>query len=146
MKFDKDIVEQVLCDYPEIDMSTRVKIINDIEREVEQNKPEREKNPKKQFVAIAVTDNEEIEEVPMFMVQIEEGDDHNTIIDRITHATAEHNNTPKGEKFPIDTLGGALQETKRKFITEKKVWVKTKEPVIIVRTDTNKLTFPTGNE
>jgi len=146
MKFDKDIVEQVLCDYPEIDMSTRVKIINDIEREVEQNKPEREKNPKKQFVAIVVTDNEEIEEVPMFMVQIEEGDDHNTIIDRITHATAEHNNTPKGEKFPIDTLGGALQETKRKFITEKKVWVKTKEPVIIVRTDTNKLTFPTGDE
>ncbi len=146
MKFDKDIVEQVLCDYPEINMSTRVKIINDIEREVEQNKPEREKNPKKQFVVLAVTDNEEIEEVPMFMVQIEEGDDHNTIIDRITHATAEHNNTPKGEKFPIDTLGGALQETKRKFITEKKVWVKTKEPVIIVRTDTNKLTFPTGDE
>ena len=144
MKIDKDIVEQVLCDY--IDMATRIKIINDIEREVEQNKPEREKNPKKQFVGIAVTDNPDFEEVPFFLVQIEEGDDHNTIVDRITHATAEHNNTPKGEKFPIDTLGGALQETKRKFITEKKVWVKTKEPVIIVRTDTNKLTFPTGDE
>lgn len=141
MKIDKDIVEQVLCDY--IDMATRVKIINDIEREVEQNKPEREKNPKKQFVAIAVTDNPDFEEVPLFIAQIEEGDDHNTIIDRITHATAEHNNTPKGQKFPIDTLGGAMQETKRKFITEKKVWIKSKEPVIIVRSNDNKLNFPT---
>jgi hypothetical protein len=141
MKIDKDIVEQVLCDY--IDMATRVKIINDIEREVEQNKPEREKNPKKQFVAIAVTDNPDFEEVPLFIAQIEEGDDHNTIVDRITHATAEHNNTPKGQKFPIDTLGGAMQETKRKFITEKKVWIKSKEPVIIVRSNDNKLNFPT---
>lgn len=144
MKIDKDIVEQVLCDY--IDMATRIKIINDIEREVEQNKPEREKNPKKQFVGIAVTDNPDFEEVPFFLVQIEEGDDHNTIVDRITHATAEHNNTPKGQKFPIDTLGGAIQETKRKFITDKKVWVKSKEPVIIVRVDSNSLSFTTDGE
>ena len=144
MKIDKDIVEQVLCDY--IDMATRIKIINDIEREVEQNKPEREKNPKKQFVGIAVTDNPDFEEVPFFLVQIEEGDDHNTIVDRITHATSEHNNTPKGQKFPIDTLGGAIQETKRKFITDKKVWVKSKETVIIVRVDSNSLSFTTDGE
>ena len=144
MKYDKDVVEQVLCDY--LDMGERIKALSEIEIQSMENKPEREKNPKKQSVVIAVTDNPEFEEVPLFWVQIEEGDDHNTIIDRITHATAEHNNTPKGEKFPIDTLGGALQETKRKFITEKKVWVKTKEPDIIVRVDTNKLTFPTGDE
>lgn len=79
------------------------------------------------------------------MVQIEEGDDHNTIVERITHATAEHNNTPKGTKFPIEILGAAMGETKRKFITEKKVWVKTKEPAIIVRTDSNQLSFPSGD-
>lgn len=146
MKIDKEIIEQVLSDYPQIDMSTRVKIIKDIEREAEESKPEREKNPKKQYVAVAITSNKAFEEVPLYVVQIEEGDDHNMIIDRITHATAEHNNTPKGTKFPIETLGGAMEETKRKFITEKKVWVKTKEPIIIVRSDSNQLSFPTEDE
>jgi hypothetical protein len=141
MKIDKDIVEQVLCDYPQIDMATRVKIISDIEREAEENKPEKEKQPKKQFVAVAITDNEEFENVPLFVVKIEEDDDHNTIIERIKEATAEHNNTPKGRKFPIDTLGAAMSETKRKLITEKNVWVQTKEPMIIVRTDQNQFDF-----
>lgn len=145
MKIDKDIIEQVLCDYPQIDLPTRIKIISDIERESEESKPEREKQPKKQFVAVAITDNEAFEDVPLYVVQIEEDDDHSTIVERITHATAEHNNTPKGIKFPIETLGGAMQETKRKFITEKKVWVKTKEPIIIVRTDSNQLSFPSGD-
>jgi len=95
------------------------------------------------LVKSTVTDNEDFENVPIFLTQIEEDDDHNTIVDRITHATAEHNNTLKGKKFPIETLGAAFEFTKRKFITEKKVWVKQKEPVMVVRVDGNQLTFPT---
>jgi hypothetical protein len=141
MKIDKDIVESVLCDYTQIDTVTRLKIIEQIEREAEENKPEKVKKPKQHFVAVAITDNEEFENVPLFVVKIEEGDDHNTIIERIKEATAEHNNTPKGRKFPINTLGAAMGETKRKLITEKKVWVQTKEPILIVRTDKNGFDF-----
>lgn len=142
MKIDKDIVESVLADYPQIDMATRLKIIQDIEREAEDSKEPKEKSPKKHFIAIAVTDNEDFENVPLFLTQVEEDDDHNEIVNRITHATAEHNNTPKGKKFPIETLGAAFEFTKRKFITEKKVWVKQKEPVLVVRVDSNQLNFP----
>jgi hypothetical protein len=146
MKIDKEIVESVLCDYTQIDTATRLKIIQQIEREVEDSKQPPEKKPKKHFVAVAVTDNEDFENVPIFLTQIEEDDDHNTIVDRITHATAEHNNTPKGQKYPIETLGAAFEFTKRKFITEKKVWVKQKEPVMVVRVDSNQLTFPVDED
>jgi hypothetical protein len=139
MKIDKEIVETVLSDY--VDFSTKQKIISDIEKEVEADKEPRQKNPKKQFVAIAVTDNEDFQNVPLFLTQIEEGDNHNEIIERITQAAAEHNNTPKGRKMPIDTLGGAIEFTKRKFITEKKVWVKSKEPILIVTKENNQLDF-----
>lgn len=142
MKVDMEIMDSVLSEYSnKIDMETRVKILRDIEKEAEENKPEREKKPKKRFVAVAITDNPDFENVPLFLTQIEEGDNHNFVVDRIVRATEEHNNTPKGRKKPIRTFGDAFAETKRKMITDKNVWIKTKEPVIIVRTEKNEIDF-----
>lgn len=139
MKIDKEIIESVLSDYTEIDPNTRIKIINHIEREAQENKPERVKRPKKFHIAVAITDNEDFQNVPVFVLEMEEGEDHNTIIDRITGAAVEYNLTPKGRKFPVSTIGGAIETVKTKLFKEKGIKVTSKSPLIIVTKDDNNL-------
>jgi len=144
MKIDKEIVESVLARYNNIGLETRKQIIYDIEQEINDNKTEPEKRGKKEYVIIATNNSNDIEEVlnstPLYIIQVEEGDDHTTIVERITTASAEYNNTTKGSKFPVKTVGEAMEQTKRKLLSEKGLWVKTKEPVIVVATN-NELQF-----
>jgi len=135
MKIDKDIIESVLANYNEIDSSTRFKIIHDIEKEAIDNKPEKEKLPKKQFVIVALTDQEKIEEIPMYVVQFSLDQNHNDIPEIIKNATVEFNNTPKGRKHPVNTVANAMGDVKRKCFLDRGLSVKTKEPTIIVKTN-----------
>lgn len=143
MKIDKDIVEQVLCDY--VDLATRVKILNDIEREAEENKEPKEPKTRNQFVIVALTDQEGIEEIPMYITQLPLEDDHNTIPDIVMRASREFNDTPKGRKLPVETVGDAMESVTRKFFKERGLVVKTKEPVIVVKTK-NQIDFPQEEE
>lgn len=144
MKIDKEIIESVLADYPTIDMKTRVEIIRKAEQEAKEAKGDPVPREKKEFVIIALTDDEKVTEVPMYIVQKPESVSHVDVVTRIKEATAEHNLTPKGRKFPIGKLADAMGDVKRKCLTSRDISVKTKEPTIVVLAE-NEFDFENWN-
>jgi hypothetical protein len=131
-KIDKEIFESVLADYPQLDLPTRAEIISKAEAEQEAAKePPLPKEPK-QFVIVALSEDENIAEIPMYIVQTPESVPHVDVVKRIKEAAAEHNLTRKGMKIPVETIANAMGDVKRKLLTERDISVKTKEPVIIV--------------
>lgn len=131
MKIDKEIIESVLADYPNIDLKTRVEIIRKAEQEAKDSKGEPEPREPKEFMIIALTDDHTVEEIPMYIIQKPESVPHVDVVTRIKEATAEHNLTPKGQKSPVTKLADAMGDVKRKCLTSRDVSVKTKEPTIV---------------
>lgn len=70
--------------------------------------------------------------------QIPQGDDHGLVLGKISQAAREQVAAARRKKYPIDTMGEAVQSVKRKFIKEKNVNLKTKSPVRVLISD-NKL-------
>jgi hypothetical protein len=92
---------------------------------------------KKQF-AIIISDPEE--RLPKndfvgWVVQIPEDESVATTQDRIFRAVYEFNTTKKGRLLPSKTVGEALENVPAKHFKETGVWVKTKTPVLMLRTD-----------
>jgi hypothetical protein len=64
--------------------------------------------------------------------QIPQGDDHGLVLGKISESIREQMAAAKRKKFTIDTLGAAIQSLKRKFIKDKNVNLKTKNPVRVL--------------
>jgi hypothetical protein len=69
---------------------------------------------------------------------IPQNDDHGLVLSKISTAAREQVAATKRKKFPIDTIGCAVQNLKRKFIKDKNVNLKTKNPVRVL-VSSNKL-------
>jgi len=73
-----------------------------------------------------------------WVLQLKEGLDPLTTLDRVTRAAKKQNTTMKKFiKKPLKTLGDALQNLKRKFTKEEDVHIKTQEEVAVILTDNN---------
>ena len=70
-----------------------------------------------------------------WVVQIPESESPSTTIDRITRSAYDFNVTKKGRLLPVKTIGEALESVPSKFLKEADVFVKTKVPVLVVKTD-----------
>jgi hypothetical protein len=70
-----------------------------------------------------------------WIVQIPEDDSIATTQDRIFKAVYEYNATRKGRMNPAKTVGEALEYIPAKHFKEADVWIKTKTPVLMLRTD-----------
>jgi hypothetical protein len=70
--------------------------------------------------------------------QIPQGDDHGLVLGKISQAAREQVAAAKRKKYPINTMGEATSSIKRKFIKDKNVNLKTKNPVRVLISD-NKL-------
>lgn len=70
-----------------------------------------------------------------WVVQIPEDDSIVTTQDRIFKAAYEYNATRKGRLNPAKTVGEALEHIPAKHFKEADVWIKTKTPVLMLRTD-----------
>ena len=70
-----------------------------------------------------------------WVVQIPEDESVATTQDRIFRATYEFNTTKKGRLLPSKTVGEALENVPAKHFAEMGLWVKTKTPVLMLRTD-----------
>jgi len=92
---------------------------------------------KKQFV-ILVSDPEG--KLPKhdfvgWVVQIPEDESVATTQDRIFRSCYDFNSTKKGQLMPVKTVGEAIENVPAKFFKEADVWVKTKTPVLMLKTD-----------
>ena len=143
-KADLDLVKLIMK-RNELETQKIAQIIQEINTELDAQSDEEKPKPiKKQFVMI-VSDPEGIiggKDLTGWVVQIPEDDNPATARDKLFKAAYDFNATPKGSKFPVETVGEACEIVPPKVSKEQNIWIKTKCPVLIVTTD-NKI--PTYN-
>ena len=70
-----------------------------------------------------------------WVLQIPESESPATLADRVYRGTYDYNASKKGRLYPAKTVGEALENVPGKFFREAELWVKTKTPVIVLKTD-----------
>jgi hypothetical protein len=70
-----------------------------------------------------------------WVLQIPENESPATTQDRINRAAYDYNASRKGRLYPATTVGDALENIPAKHFKEADLWVKTKTPVLVLRTD-----------
>lgn len=122
----------------QIDSSKTQAILSDLKELLGKEQPKTER-PKKEFVIVISDPEGKIQEDFVgWALQIEEGESPTSVLEKISLSVAQYNQTKKGRKMPIVKFGEAMEGLPNKITKENKVWRKTKEPVLIVKTD-NKL-------
>ena len=92
---------------------------------------------KKQFVILISDPEERLPKTDFagWVLQIPEDESVVTTQDRIFRAVYEFNTTKKGRLLPSKTVGEALENVPAKHFKETGVWVKSKTPVLMLKTD-----------
>ena len=139
-KVDIDLVEMVLK-RSKVDSVQIAKILEDIKFETEAAKETGEKEPavKKQFVFIANDPYGKIAETGFefsgWVVQIPADDAPQSALQKLHFGAYDFNITPKGKKLPIKTIDEAVRFGSAKIYKEHNIWLKTKEPVLMITTN-----------
>ncbi len=92
---------------------------------------------KKQFV-ILVSDPEETmpkADLTGWVLQIPEDESPASVQERLFKGAYDYNASKKGRLYPARTVGDAVENVPAKFFREAELWVKTKTPVLVLRTD-----------
>jgi hypothetical protein len=123
----------------QIDPSVLRRVIEEMNLAVQPDPGEEEKAPpvKKQFIIVISDPNGRMPKNDFvgWVLQIPESESPATTAERVIRATYDYNASKKGRLFPAKTVGEALENVPGKFFKETEVWVKTKEPVLVLRTD-----------
>lgn len=92
---------------------------------------------KKQFVILVSDPNGKLpkDDFVGWVLQIPENESPATTQERIFRGAYDFNASKKGRLMPVKTVGEALENVAAKFFKEADVWVKTKTPVFMLRTD-----------
>ena len=122
-----------------IDPAILRRVIEEMNLAVQPDPGEQEAPPpvKKQFV-ILVSDPENRwpkHDFAGWVLQLPESESPATIQDRIFKSAYDYNMTRKGRLYPVKTVGEAIENVPAKFLREADLWVKTKTPVIVLKTD-----------
>lgn len=70
-----------------------------------------------------------------WVLQIPETESVATTLERVFRSSYDFNTTKKGRLLPVKTVGEAIENVPAKQFKEADVWIKTKTPVLVVRTD-----------
>lgn len=137
-KVDIELVKMIL-QRREIDTRQIASIVNELQEEVRIQSETEEKAPavKKQYVILVSDPNEVLKGIDLtgWVLQIPEEDSPFVTEDRIRRGVYDFNVSPKGQRFPVKTVAEACEVVSEKYFKDHKVWVRTKEPVLICRTD-----------
>jgi hypothetical protein len=71
-----------------------------------------------------------------WVLQIAEDESPASTLERLYKGAYDYNDSKKGRLYPAKTVGDAVENVPAKFFKEAELWVKTKTPVLLVRTDT----------
>ena len=123
----------------QLDPAVLRRVLEEMNLAVQPDPGEEEKPPpvKKQFV-ILVSDPEgklPKDDFVGWVLQIPEDDSPATTAERVFRAAYEFNASKKGRLLPATTVGDAIENVPAKHFKEANAWVKTKTPVLVVRTN-----------
>lgn len=147
-KVEIELVKRVL-QRNELDIRQVSQILEDIQVELEREEDEPKPPPvKKQFCLLVSDPQEKLKGVDLvgWALQIAEEDSPHTATEKIIQAAYDFNATPKGSRMPIQSIAEACEHVPARIFKDHQVWVKNKEPVLLLRTD-NKIptSGPTTN-
>lgn len=111
--------------------------INAILEAKEAEKPEKQPQVKKQWVILVSDPAGKLDGVDLggWVFQIPEEDSPATTQERIYEAAYAYNRSKRGRLLPVQTIGEAVENVKAGQFKEQELWVKTKTPVLVLRTD-----------
>jgi len=141
-KIEVDITRKII-ERNDVEPSKRNQIMQDIKRVLEQEAQEKEMRPpteKKEFV-ILISDPKGViaaaypQGVVGWVLQIPEGEAPHGALGSLHASAYDHNASPSGRKFPVETIGEACETLPPKITKEHKVWIKNKEAVLVLTTD-----------
>jgi hypothetical protein len=123
----------------ELDPALLRRVIEEINLAVQPDPADEDKPPplKKQFVILVSDPEERLPKTDFagWVLQIPESESVATTQERIIRSAYDYNATRKGRLYPAKTIGEAIENIPAKHFKEAEVWVKTKSPVIVLRTD-----------
>jgi len=92
---------------------------------------------KKQFIILVSDPNGTMprRDLTGWVLQIPEDESPASVPERLFKGTYDYNASKKGRLYPAKTVGEAVENVPAKFFREADLWVKTKTPVIVLRTD-----------
>lgn len=124
----------------QIDPAVLRRVIEELNLVVQPDPADEDKPPavKKQFV-ILVSDPENRlppkTDFAGWVLQLPEDESPATVEERIFRSVYDYNATRKGRLYPAKTVGEALENVPAKHFKETELWVKTKTPVLVLKTD-----------
>jgi hypothetical protein len=70
-----------------------------------------------------------------WVLQIPESESPASTLERVFRGAYDYNASKKGRLHPAKTVGEAIENVPGKFFREAELWVRTKTPVLVARTD-----------
>ena len=121
-----------------IDPEVMRAILEDLNREAEGDDTGAEKPPhiKKQFVIVISDPENRLPKTDFvgWVVQIPDSESPSTTVERIVRTAHDFNASKRGRLLPVQTVGECIESAQARFFKENGVWVKSKTPVLVVRT------------
>lgn len=115
------------------------RIIEEINQVVQPDPAEENKPPpvKKQWIVLISDPERRLpkDDFVGWVVQIPEGDRPVTTRDRILRGAYDFNASKRGRLLPVKTVGDALENVPAKHFKEAQLWVRSRTPVLMLRTD-----------
>ena len=138
-KIDIEIVQMVL-ERARLTAVQQAQILEDLKFEATLIVGDDREPPEKKQFAIIVSDpygklGATGFEFSGWVVQIPEDDDPRSALEKLHCAAHDFNQTPKGRRMPIKTIAEACEFGSAKLFKERKLWVRTKEPVLVLATN-----------
>ncbi len=92
---------------------------------------------KKQYAILISDPDGKLPKVDLvgWVLQIPESESVATVVDRVLRGAYDFNASKKGLLLPVKTIAEAIENVPQKFLKEAEVWVKTKTPVLMLKTD-----------
>jgi hypothetical protein len=123
----------------QIDPSVLRRVMEEMNLVVQPDSGEDEKPPsvKKQFVILVSDPDDKFPKTDFagWVLQIPETESVATAQERIFRGAYDYNASKKGRLYPAKTVGEALENIPAKHFKEAEIWVKTKTPVLVLKTD-----------
>jgi hypothetical protein len=115
------------------------RIIEEINQVVQPDPAEENKPPpvKKQWIVVISDPDHRLpkDDFAGWVVQIPEGESPVSTRERILRGAYDFNASKRGRLLPVKTVGEALENVPPKHFKEAELWVRTRTPVLMVRTD-----------
>jgi hypothetical protein len=131
-KVDIEIVQKILKENG-VEVRLAAEILNQIRDAIAEEAVEREKPAKKQLLVLVSEPEEGLpKDLTGWVVQLLEDDDPKEVSDKIVEVAKAFNDSPKGQRVPVESFGDAVQCVPSKFFRESDLWIKTREPVRVI--------------